>query len=137
MDDLKDMDKKSEAVKNVIAMLNNAIENFNIGKTSKKLTNTDGLPETFGDYLLWFDYRDDTYKCMPENDSMAKDVRKYYKHWDVYLVGDTEEDKKEIKRQTFLCENQLKKCYVDIGFDVSEDKDLTSLTTYVLLSGGR
>ena len=133
MNNLKDMAEKSKAVKDSLAMLNDAINSVNIGKTSEKLTNVDGLPETFGDYLLWFDYRDNTYECMPANDSRAKDVRKYYKHWNVYLVGDIEEDKKEIKRQTFLSDNQLKKCYEDIGFEPPDNIDLDLLVTHVCL----
>lgn len=131
MDNLKEMAERSGAIADGLARLSDAIRNDNIGKTNEKLTNTDGLPEIFGDYLLWFDYRDNTYKCTPTDDDMAKDVREYYKHWDVYLVGDTEEDKKEIKRQTFLSEKQLEKCYEDIGFNILDGEDLDLLITHV------
>lgn len=131
MNDLKDMAERAGTIADGLARLNDAIKN--IGKTNEKLTNTDGLPEIFGDYLLWFDYRDNTYKCTPTNDDMAKNVREYYKHWDVYLVGDIEEDKKEIKRQAFLSEKQLEKCYEDIGFNILDGEDLDLLITHVYL----
>lgn len=93
---------------------------------SAELTNEDGLQS--GDYLVWYDY--EKYYLTHADDHEAAMVREEYPHWNVYLIGDLDEDKQELKTQTFLSETDLPKLYQDVGFTNSPVKKAGG-TTYV------
>lgn len=83
----------------------------------QKLTNTDGLDKLWGEHLVWFDSV--KYHLISTEDPQSEDIRKYHKHWVVFLTGNVDEDISEIKRQTFLADEPLGDCLCDIG--IAED----------------
>lgn len=96
----------------------------------QKLISTDGLIDgIFGLYLVW--YNGVHYRLTECESKEAEKVRQLYPHWIVYLSGDTDEDKKEIKRQTFLTDDAYKKCLYDIGLDEVDAADLDDFVIYL------
>lgn len=79
----------------------------------QKLINTDGLNKLWGEHLVWFDSV--KYHLISTEDPQSEDVRKYHKHWVVFLTGNVDEDVSEIKRQTFLADETLDNCLCDVG----------------------
>ena len=95
----------------------------------QKLISTDGLDDIFGLYLVW--YNGVNYRLTECESKEAEDVRNKYPHWIVYLSGDLDEDKKEIKRQTFLTGDAYQKCLYDIGLDEVDAADLDDFVIYL------
>ena len=98
----------------------------------QKLISTDGLDGIFGLYLVW--YNGVHYRLTECESKDAEKVRQLYPHWIVYLSGDTDEDVKEIKRQTFLTGDAYKKCLYDIGLDEVDEVSPDDLVIYLRVS---
>lgn len=129
-------DNKNYSLASAFTELIDAMNGFN-GNINGKLTSTDGIKNNSsayeGDYLVWYDYED--FHLTSVDDHETAFIREEYPHWEVYLIGNTYEDKDEIKRQTQLPETCLQKLYKDVDLLEIQPQESAGKTTYVYLVG--